>query len=189
MNEEHGIFELIELAKHIEKNPSAVHGSRLHNGERHPPDFDWNVFVNRIDTMIKEDKIRDDPFRKVRLALDSLNADLTYDNRSRAKDLLHSALESLSYEERQVIERRKEEESKVDLESLLVSTYLTDEFWQKAAEEGQKCKCTCPTCEKTRMSAKVRTPVLREERDRYNLLRQKLYTNAHSSELSFLSRS
>ncbi len=171
MNEEHGIFELIELAKHIEKNPSEVHGGRSHNGKCHPPDFDWNVFVNRIDTMIKEGKIRDDPFRKVRLALDSLNADLTYDNRNRAKDLLHSALESLSYDERQVIERRKEEESKADLKTLLVSTYLTDEFWQKAAEEGQKCKCSCPKCEENRMSTKARTPVLQEERDRYSRLR------------------
>lgn len=179
MNEEHGIFELIELAKHIAKNPSIVHGSSLHNGERHPPDFDWNVFVNRIDTMIKEDKIRDDPFRKVRLALDSLNADLTYDNRGRAKQLLQSALESLSHEERLFTERRKEEESKADLKTLLVSTYLTDEFWQKAAEEGQKCKCSCPACGNIRAISKVRTPVLQEERDRYMLLRS-------SSELSLL---
>lgn len=178
MNEEHGIFELVELARKIEKNPSPVHGSS-HNGKPHPPDFDWNVYVDRIDIMIKEDKIRDDPFRKVRLALDSLNADLTCDNRSRAKDLLHSALESLSYEERQVTERRKEEESKLDLKTLLVSTYLTDEFWQKAVEEGKKCKCSCPTCELTRIPAKVRTPVLQKEMDRYKLLK-------YSSELSLL---
>lgn len=173
MNEEYskGMAHLLELVRDIEENPSQLHCKCTHKDAPQTPDFDWNVFVDRIDTMMKEKRITDSPLRKVRLAIASLSADLTYDNRNRAKKMLHEVVDTLKYEEEETwrLNDEDKEAMKQEQEIFKTSTYLTDEFWQNAVDESKKCKCKCPDCHSNKDTEK-RSPVLEKEKQRYSEL-------------------
>lgn len=171
MNEEYtkGMSQLLELARDIEKTPSELHCKCKHKDAPQTPDFDWNVFVKRIDKIMEDDKVANSPFRQVRLAFSALNADLTYDNRKRAKELLHKAADTLEHQEHKARELDEEYRKIAEQEQkkLRTSTYLTDEFWQNIITDLKKCKCKCPKCQHP-LENEERVPVLRTEKRRYD---------------------
>lgn len=175
MNEKYtkGMSQLLKLARDIEKIPSELHCKCKHKNAPQTPDFDWNVFAKRIGKMIEDDKVTNSPFRQVRLALSALNADLTYDNRSRAKALLHKAADTLEHQEHKSRELDKEykEMAKQEEKVLRTSTYLTDEFWQNIVTDLKKCKCKCQCS----LEEKERTPVLSVEKLRYDQFLSKCF--------------
>lgn len=163
MNEEYGMLQLLELCRDIEKNPSQLHSNGKHKNAPQTPDFDWNVFVNRIDHMMEKDRIQNNPIRQCRLAISALNADLTYNNRNRAKKHLKNVVDKL---EREEISRKKwaahEQEQQEDLEKgLKVSTFLTDEFWENIVN---------PQEPDIKSKEEVPIGVLNEEKHRYQRL-------------------
>jgi len=163
MNEEHSIGKLLEVAWEIEKNPSKLHCNRKHNAPQ-TPDFDWNVFVGRIDKIIEQDREVKNPLRRCQLILSLLNADLTYDNRSRAKTLLHKVIDTLQQSERKFAEDREKckKETEEVQKQLMTSTFLTDEFWQTIVEPVKKSN--------VEPVKKSKNSVLDEEKQRYQQL-------------------
>lgn len=181
MNEEYskGMSQLLELARDIEENPSKLHCKCTHKDAPQTPDFDWNVFVGRIDAIIQEKKVIDSPFRRCQMVLALLNADLTYDNRSRAKKLLHQMADTLEQQEQE--QRRRDQEERKGVQQVqnmcLTSPTLTDEFWQNAVDESKKCKCICSDCQSQRMGKEIKETIapafdqiLKEEKQRFDQL-------------------
>jgi len=172
MNEKYGMSQLLELARDIEENPSRLHCKCTHKDAPQTPYFDWNVLADRIDTIIQDKKAIDSPFRRCQLVLALLNADFTYDNRSRAKKLLHQMADTLEQQEKEQWVRDQKERKEVQQieNACLTSPKLTDEFWQNAVDESKKCKCTCPKCQSQEIFKEDRPSVLEEEKQRYNEL-------------------
>ena len=76
-------MRLENVAAMCERHPSEVHGGRKDGKGIRTPDFDWNVFVARLNDTIEQEKVDNDPISICRKMRAYLAADLTYDNRSR----------------------------------------------------------------------------------------------------------
>lgn len=132
------VLQLLVLAQDIKDNPSQLHASFKHKDAPQTPEFDWNIYMERHADMMEQDRIKHSPLRQSKMALNALNADLTYDNRSKAKELIKRVVEELSYQEATSIQERQLDRINGEKErkEFLVSTYLTDEFWQNIGGEA-----------------------------------------------------
>ncbi len=175
------VERLLEVAWNIRENPSQLHASFRHKDAPQTPDFDWNVYVDRLEEMMKQDRIKNNPIRQSRMALNALNADLTYDNRNKAKELIKKVVEELSYRERENLKEKLEETEKFDEEQKMFrasTTLSTDEFWlniggpapQAKPKEPQPIRFPSSWCN----LKEVREPVLAEEKQRYEELKVSL---------------
>lgn len=169
------IGRLLDIAWDIKKNPSKLHASFRHKDAPGTPDFDWDVYVDRIDNMMEQDSIKNSPIRKARIALNALNADLTYDNRNKAKKLIKSLVDELAHQERQGIQERlaDREQMKEEQKMFRISTVLTDEFWKNIGQPEKK-ECQEPS------------RVLEKEKNRYEQFKREQDTDRSLFSLSRL---
>jgi len=128
--EQDEIIRLLKISHDIEENPSQLHCKCKHKDAPHTPDFDLNVFVNRI----KQMKIEDNPRRlcsSLIATLDAISTDLTEDNINTLRELLPKIVDILHSveKERNRTTSMDKEEIKEFEKSCLVSTCMTDEFW------------------------------------------------------------
>lgn len=127
------VIRHLEIADEIRSNPSKLYKGTRHKNAIQADEFDWNVFAQRIVNLQNTKRKKNNPLQKCRLAIGILNADLTYDNKNKARQLLHETVELLEDVERKLRKSWEDEtkEIKETEKTLLTSTVLKDDnFWQ-----------------------------------------------------------
>ena len=138
------IIKHLEIAEEIAKNPSRVHGGRQHKNAIKATEFDWNVFAQRIVHLKDTAWKKNDPLQRCRLAIGLLNADLSYDNKNKARQLLHEIVELVTEIQKELREKREVEKTEIEeiRKPLLVSTQLQDDnFWQNLVPKRKHKDC------------------------------------------------
>lgn len=173
------IIKHLEIAEEIAKNPSKLHSERRHKNAIKATEFDWNVFARRIVHLQDMERTKDDPLQKCRLAIGLLNADLSYDNKNKARQLLHEIVELVTDMQEKLREKQKAERAETEEieKGLLVSTQLQDDnFWQNIAPKRKQKYCPDPGTSRGHTLWIWNLPdgsgILDKEKERYQQLRR-----------------